>query len=331
LETLLLTDEEVKGLLKMDDVLKAVEEAFREKALGRVQMPPKMYLFFSKYNGDLRVMPSYLEALDVAAVKVVNSHPENRARHGLPTVMATVILVDPRSGFPLCIMGGTWLTAMRTGAAGGVAAKYLARENSEVAAFVGAGTQARTQLMALKLVLKSLSEVRVYDVKPEASKSFAEFAKAELPGALVKVCESAREAVTGADVVVTTTPSRKPVVMREWVSYGAHFNCIGADAPGKQELDPKILLDAKVVVDDVEQAVHSGEVNVPISQGLFGRDRIYAELGEVVAGLKPGRASPSEITVFSSTGLAIQDAVTARLAYEKALERGVGVKLRLVV
>ncbi|MEM4896472.1 MAG: alanine dehydrogenase [Ignisphaera sp.] len=330
-ETLILTDEEVRKLLSMPEVLNVVEEAFREKALNRVQMPPKIYLFYKKYDGDLRVMPSYLEELDISAVKIVNVHPQNRQRFELPTVMAIVVLVDPKTGFPLSIMGGSWLTAMRTGAAGGIAAKYLAREDSEVICFIGAGTQAKTQLMALSNVLRNIKRIQVYDLVKEASKSFVEYALTVLKDIKVKVCESPRDAVSGADVIVTATPSRQPIVMSEWVSNGAHFNCIGADAPGKQEIDPKILLRSKIVVDDMEQALHSGEVNVPIAKGVLKKEQIYGELGEIVAGIKRGRESRDEITVFVSTGLSIQDAVTAKLAYDKALSRGFGVRLKIVI
>jgi len=330
-ETLILTDEDVKNLLDMSEVLKAVERAFKEKGLGRVQMPKKSYLFYDKYDGDLRVMPSYLEALDVSAVKVVNSHPQNRSRYGLPTVMAVVVLVDPMSGFPMAIMSGSWLTAMRTGAAGGVAAKYLAREDSETLCFIGAGTQARTQLMALNVVLRSIKHVKVYDIDERASRDFADFSSKVVEGSKVEVCKTPREAVKEADVITTATPSREPIVMDNWVKRGTHINCIGADAPGKQEIDPRILLRAKVVVDDVEQAVHGGEINVPIAKGLFRKEQIYGELGEIVTGLKRGRERADEITVFTSTGLAIQDAVTAKLAYDKALARGLGMRVRLVV
>ena len=171
-ETLLLSDDEVASLLSMREVMEVVEAAFREKGLGRVQMPSKIYLFFGKYNGDLRAMPSYLEGMDIAAVKVVNVHPENKEKYGLPTVMATIILVDPKSGFPLAIMGGTTITNMRTGAAGGIAAKYLARRDSRVVGFIGAGAQARTQLMGLLEVFGSFEEVRVWDRSVESRVKF---------------------------------------------------------------------------------------------------------------------------------------------------------------
>jgi len=325
LETLILTDEEVKALLSMKEVMENVELAFKEKGLKRVQMPAKIYLFYRKYNGDLRAMPSYLEELDVSAVKIVNAHPDNRTKYGLPTVMAVIVLVDPKNGFPLAIMGGKTITDMRTGAAGGIAAKYLARKDSKVVAFVGAGAQARTQLMALLEVYGKLKEVRVWSRSEETRQTFIDEME-EAYGRLCKLvpAENIKDAVEGADIVVTTTPSRKPLVMNSMVSPGAHFNCIGADAPGKEELDPAILKRSKIVVDDWEQASHSGEINVPLSQRIIAEENVYAELGEVVAGLKRPREKRDEITIFVSTGLAVQDAVTAKIAYDKALEKGIG-------
>jgi alanine dehydrogenase len=319
-----LSDAEVKELISMREVMEKVELAFKEKGLKRVQMPAKIYVFYRKYDGDLRVMPSYLEELDVSAVKIVNSHPENRVKYGLPTVMAVVVLVNPKNGFPLAIMGGKTLTDMRTGAAGGIAAKYLARKNSKIVGMVGAGAQARTQLASLLEVYGKLEEVRVWG----RYKSGDEFA-AEIKSKYSNInrtfsVKSVKEAVEGADIVVTATPSRQPLVMNDMVSPGMHFNCIGADAPGKEELDPMILKRAKVVVDDWEQASHGGEINVPLSKGIITKEDVWAEIGEIVAGLKPGREREDEITVFASTGLAIQDAIVAKLVYDKALKKGVG-------
>jgi alanine dehydrogenase len=323
---LLLTETEVKQLLSMEEVIEAVEYAFREKGLGHVQMPPKTYLFYDEYGGDLRVMPSYVKEVAVSAAKVVGVNPNNPSIYGLPTVMATIILLDPKSSAPLAIIGGTWITAMRTGAAGGVAAKYLARKNSRAIGLIGAGSQARTQLVALLCLYSSLEEVRVYDINQSVRESYVSEMKSTYGDKIKNIfsVEEAKDAVKGADIIVTTTPSRKPLVMNEWVEEGTHFNCIGADAPGKHELDPFILKRSKIVIDDWEQASHSGEINVSLSKGLITRVNIWAEIGEVVAGLKPGRTSPDEITVFASTGLAIQDAVTAQIAYKKALEKSIG-------
>jgi len=304
--------------------MEKVELAFKEKGLKRVQMPAKIYVFYRKYDGDLRVMPSYLEELDVSAVKIVNSHPENRVKYGLPTVMAVVVLVNPKNGFPLAIMGGKTLTDMRTGAAGGIAAKYLARKNSKIVGMVGAGAQARTQLASLLEVYGKLEEVRVWGLYGTGDEFAAEIKSKYSNINRTFSVKSVKEAVEGADIVVTATPSRQPLVMNDMVSPGMHFNCIGADAPGKEELDPMILKRAKVVVDDWEQASHGGEINVPLSKGIITKEDVWAEIGEIVAGLKPGREREDEITVFASTGLAIQDAIVAKLVYDKALKKGVG-------
>jgi len=330
METLFLKDREIRDIVDVTDVIDAVEKAFVEKYLGRVQMPPKVYIYYDSI-GDLRVMPCYLSHLKISSVKLVNVHPQNR-KYGLPTVMAVIALINPETGFPKAIMGGTWITAMRTCAAGAIAAKYLARSDSKIVAIIGAGIQGRTQVMGLSAVIPSLEEIKVYDVNKEIARDFIRFVK-EKYGSKYRlvISGSPREAVENADIVITATPSRSPIIMREWTREGMHFTCIGADAPGKEELDPRILKHAsKIVVDDVEQAIHSGEINVPLSRGILRREDIYGELGEIVTGVKPGRESPTEITVFASTGLAVQDAVTAELVYRKALEKGIGLKIEFI-
>jgi alanine dehydrogenase len=304
--------------------MKAVENAFKEKALGYTQMPPKIYLNFSKYNGDLRTMPAYLERLDVASVKIVNSHPENPKKYGIPTVSATALLLNPKTGELLSIMGANNITAMRTAAAGGIAAKYLAKRKSKIASFVGAGVQARAQLVALLSVFPNLEEIRVYDISPQAAQSFVSETKNKAPQCKITAFCNVTETFNRADIVVTTTPSKKPIVLEPWVSDGTHFNCIGADAPLKEELDPAILKRAKIVVDDWEQAAHSGEINVPFSKGILKKPDVWAELGEIIIGTKLARTSDEEITIFDSTGLAIQDAVTVDLAYKKAISQKIG-------
>ena len=327
MKTLLLRDDQVKKLLSISEVIEAVELAFKQKAKGGVHMPAKVYLNFKKYNGDLRTMPSYLEELDISAVKIVNVHPDNPSKHNLPTIMAVIVLIDPSNGFPLAIMGATTLTDMRTGAAGGIAAKYLARKDSKIVGLVGAGAQARAQLRALVEVYKKLEEVRVWSRHPKTISGFETEAEREY-GNKCKVLpeESVRKTVEGADIVVTTTPSRKPLVMDDMISSGVHINCIGADAIGKEELDPLILKRAKIVIDDWEQASHGGEINVPLllRDKIVTKEDVWAEIGEIVAGLKSGRTSEDEITVFINTGLAVQDAITAKLAYDKALQKRVG-------
>jgi len=281
----------------------AVEAVFREHARGHVQMPPKLYITFE--HGDFRTMPAYVPSLDMAGVKIVNVHPDNRAA-GLPTVMALTVILDVATGIPKAVINATRLTDMRTGAAGAVAAKYLSPRKEVVLGVIGSGKQAEAQVRAISREL-TIAGVKVWSREEKNAQAFAgmfrDFQAA--PTSLERACD--------ADLVVTTTPSRKPLVMHEWIHDGTHINAIGADAPGKEELDPLILKRAKVFVDDRPQAIHSGEINVPITKGLFHAHDIAGTLGEVVVGVK-GRRSPEEVTVFDSTGLAIQDLAIASLA-----------------
>lgn len=309
----------------MSDAMDAVEKAFEQHGRKNVQMPPKSYLYFESHNGDLRTMPAYLEDQDVAGVKIVNVHPDNRQK-GLPTVMALFVLNSTETGAPIAVMDATYLTDIRTGAAGGIAAKYLARPQSRILGIVGSGNQARTQLLAIANVL-DLDEVKVYSAHRSRAEQFRQEMECKA-GCSITVCSSIEE-VCDCDILVTVTPVREPIVKREWIKPGTHINAIGADAAGKEELEASILLQSRVVVDDMAQASHSGEVNVPLSGGLITVNDICCEIGEVVAGLKSGRLDDSDITVFDSTGLAIQDVATALLVYDAAKEKGVGKKLQL--
>lgn len=315
--TIVLTQSDVRSLVDMAEAVPAIEAAFAAHGRGDTQMPVKVYLDLPEFDGDFRAMPAYLDGS--AGVKWVNAHPRNPERHGLPAVLGTYILSDPTTALPLAVMDATLLTAVRTGAAAAVASRHLARPDARSVGFVGCGVQARTMLAALRVVLDEL-EVVGADRSAEAAEAFA----AEAGGRVGSVEEAA-----GCDIVCTATPSRRPVVERQWVRPGAHVNAMGADAHGKQELDPAILLDARVVVDDRDQAGESGEVNVPLHDGTLSRDAIHATLGEVVAGSRPGRESAEQITVFDSTGLAVQDVALARLVYERARERGVGLEVTL--
>lgn len=303
--TYLITRRDIEEVFAMKDYVSIIEDAFR--MLKKVQMPPKVYLTFPK--GDLRCMPVYIPSMNIAGVKNVNVHPGNV---GLPSVMATITLFDPATGFPVAIMAGTHITNMRTGAAGGVAAKYLSREDSKVAAFIGAGVQAKTQLEAL-LVVRPISRVAVYDINEEHLKSFT--GHAERLGITAEVAGTVEDAVRDADIVTTTTPVRTPVV--DWVPEGVHINAIGADAQGKEELNPEILKRATIVIDNWEQASHSGEINVPLRDGVITKEDIYGDIGEIVTREKPGREHRDQITIFDSTGLAIQDISSAAAIFEK--------------
>ena len=325
MEMLWLTEEEVRSLLTMDEAIIAVEKAFYDHGMGQTQMPPKSYLYFTRYDGDLRTMPAYLEGQDLAGVKIVNVHTRNQEM-GLPTVMALLVLNSSKTGVPLAIMGATYLTSMRTGAAGAVAARTLARQDSHVVGMIGAGVQARTQLLGLSRQFQ-IEQVIVSDSSLERAQSFVDDARSFLDCDYLTTASP--EDACQCDILVTTTPSRRPVVQDKWINPGTHINAIGADARGKQELESSLTKRAKVVVDDLTQAVHSGEVNVPISEGMLAPQDIYAQIGEILTGKKKGRVSKEEITIFDSTGLGIQDVAAGDAVYKKALNSGLGMRLKL--
>ena len=319
--SLVLTGSEVLQVLDMDLALAAAREAFRAYGEGRANMPPKAYLTLAQ--GDFRAMYGeiFLANDHICGLKWVNVHPGNPAK-GLLTVMAKILLNDPDTGLEFADLDGTHITDYRTGAAGGVAAQYLARPDAVRLGMIGAGAQARTQVAAV-LKVRPIREILVFDRHLEHGQRFAAELSATF-GVKARATGAAAEAVAGQDIVVTTTPSRAPVVQRDWVSPGTHINAIGADAAGKQELDPAILTAAKVVVDDWAQASHSGEINVPLARGELTPEQVHGSLGEIVAGKKPGRQTPEEITVFDSTGLIIQDLALGLAVYQRARQQGLG-------
>lgn len=312
MKTLIFTKKDVEKVLSPSVANKTIEKAFKAYGLGQADMPAKSYLYFEK--GDLRAMPAYIhgQGFDIAGIKSVNVHPEN-AKYNLPTVMAVIILIDPDNGYPLAILDGTYLTSIRTGAAGALAAKLLSKKNSKVAGFVGCGVQARTQLMCI-LEVQKLKSVKIWQFEPkdQYAPRFKDWVEKKY-GLETIISLDIDEITTGVDILITTTPSRKPLVNK--VSPGTHINAIGADAEGKQEINTKILRQAKLIIDDWTQASHSGEINVPFRRKQISENNIYGSLGEIAAGKKKGRTSEEEITLFDSTGLAIQDVACAYTVY----------------
>ncbi len=324
LETLLLDPEDVTANARIEEVIDAVEGAFGAHGRGDSQMPAKSYIELPQYNGDFRSMPAYLDAgdWDAAGVKWVNVHPDNPEDHDLPTVLGTVIYSDPETAFPLAMLDGTTLTRLRTGAAAAVATKYLAREDATSLGLVGAGVQARTQLAAIATV-RDIERVVVTDARQEAVDAFVADHEAEYDVTGGSIAEAA-----ACDIVSTTTPVTEPIVER--VGEQTHVNAIGADAPAKQELATEIVKQATIVIDDHEQCVHSGEISVPYGEGAITDADIHAELGKIVTGDRPGRTADDGVTLFDSTGLAIQDIAAARVVYERATENAAGTRFGLV-
>ncbi len=316
----------VERVMDVKAAMPIVERVFRWYQMGRAQMPSKVYVVLPRRHGDFRAMPASVSDKAVG-LKWVSVYPRNR-RLRLPTVLATVILNDVKTGVPLSVMDGTYITKIRTGAAGGVAARYLARRDSASIGLLGCGVQAEVQLEALRLLFP-IRRVLVWG--PDA-RELELFVRRQRAKGIVSVqsVSTVRQAVEEADILVTTTPSRRPLVRRRWLKLGVHINAIGADATGKQELDAEILLDAKVVVDDWEQASHSGEINVPVSRGLITHQDIVATLGDVVAKKVRVRERAEDITVFDSTGLAVQDIAVADEVYRRCRRCHLGYSVRLL-
>ncbi|WP_424002124.1 ornithine cyclodeaminase family protein [Haloarcula salina] len=326
MQTLLLGPDAVEEHAAMAAVIEAVADAFAADARGETIMPAKSYIDLPQYNGDFRSMPAYVaaETWDAAAVKWVNVHTDNPADHDLPTVLGTLIYSDPETAFPLSVMDGTVLTRLRTGAAAAVATDHLAVADADSLGLVGAGTQAYTQLEAIAEV-RDIETVVVADRSEEKQRAFVDAFDDQYD-----VRAGSIEDAAGCDVLSTITPVESPIVEREWLGERTHVNAVGADAAGKHEHDDQTLLDAKLVIDDFEQCTHSGEINVPWSEGVLTDDDLYGELGDVVAGTLDGRTDADGLTVFDSTGLAIQDVAAAHVVYEHASEAGDGTGFSLV-
>ncbi|MFA9516693.1 ornithine cyclodeaminase family protein [Halopenitus sp. H-Gu1] len=314
MDTLLLDATVVEKNARMDPLIGAMEDAFAAYERGDVRMPAKSYIDLPQYEGDFRSMPAYLDAgdWDAAGIKWVNVHTRNPSEYGLPTVMGTMIYSDPETAVPLAIMDGTELTRNRTGAAAAVATDHLAVEDARSMGIVGAGAQADTQLEAIATV-RPIEEVVVSDLDEDRIEQFIDAFENQFSVRAGTPAEAA-----ACDVCSTVTPVKDPIVTREMVGDRTHINAMGADAAGKHELTDDLLLDAKVVIDDFEQCTHSGEINVPWSAGILDEGDVYGEIGEIVVGKKPGRIEDDGITIFDSTGLAIQDVAAAHVVYEAA-------------
>ncbi|MCX6280365.1 MAG: ornithine cyclodeaminase family protein [Bacteroidetes bacterium] len=324
--TLILKRSDVESVLTMKDCMAAVEQAFRELSEGTAILPLRTAI--SPPDGLSLYMPAYLKQMGALACKVVTVYKNNPSKYNMPTTIGKVLLQDPATGNVICIMDGGYLTAVRTGAASGVATQYLARrQEGQVAGIFGAGVQAKMQLWALSEARK-LSKALVYDVSEEALKKFI----AEMGPKLNLDIIPASSAVElmKADILVTATSSANPLFDGNAVREGTHINGIGSHSPNARELDTAIVKRSKFVGDSYEASFkEAGDFMIPLTTGEIQKEHFYAELGELITGKKAGRVNDREITLFKSNGLAIQDAATAKLVYEKALAAGIGQNLEI--
>jgi alanine dehydrogenase len=325
--TLLLSRADIVSLLTLEECIAAVETAFRQHGEGRTS-PPKV-LGMPASDGGFHIKAALLAAsvpcfagVPYFAAKLNGNFFYNQQRFAMPNIQGLIVLCDATNGYPLAVMDSIEITILRTGAATAVAAKHLARPESAVVTICGCGNQGRVQLRALRRILP-LKRAYAFDVDEPRARRFA----SDLSGELhmdVQIVAQPRDAIRRSDVCVTCTPARRYFVHKNDVRPGTFLAAVGADNEEKQELDPQLFAGGKVVADILDQCVEIGDLHHAIAQGVLERRSVHAELGELVAGRKPGRTSPEEVTIFDSTGAALQDVAAAAFVYEKAVKHECG-------
>lgn len=325
-----LGEAEVRSLIGREEALAAVRGGFARMGRGETMVPPQMIIWVPDHEGEVHVKAAHIYGVANYAVKFASIFERNPEK-GLAAVTGMVLTFSAETGYLSgMLMDNGFLTDLRTGAAGALAADLLARKDVEQAAVIGAGIQGRYQLEAL-LDVRQPKRVRIFDVNAPAAEAYAA-EMSEKAGVPVTVATSVQEALKGTDVVVSTTPSPSPHTMLEWVEPGSHYTAMGSDNPHKQELDARLLAAAgKLVVDSREMCAVNGELHHALDAGLMTVDDVHAELGEVAADLRPGRTSDDEITVCDLTGLGIQDTAVADFVMRQAIEQGVGRQLESLV
>jgi alanine dehydrogenase len=327
-KTLILGRTDMMGLLTPAEYNDCVEHAFRMHGLGRVYMEPKGHIVLDRYQGEWEVMPSYIEEPEAAACKWVSIREDN-GKYELPAVFSVLIYTHPETGFPLAICDGSYHTLMRTGASAAVSAKWLARPDSKVLAILGTGSVGEGVLATCDAAF-AWDEVRVWSRTQESVDRFLAGQSPRYPHLRLTGTRDVETAVSGADLVVTGTHARSWLVDDAWLKPGVHIAALGADLKGEQELDPRILQRGRVFVDDIRQCREDGEINVALSDGLLAEEDVAGEIGKVIAGQLEGRQSDDQVTVFDSTGIALQDSATVPLEYERAVAAGVGVEKKMI-
>jgi len=323
---LLLSKDDIKKVFSMKNAIEADKDAFRIFTEGKSDVPLRIQIPVPKHEGTLLFMPAYVADMDCASLKIVNIFPKNIDK-GIPSAPAQVMLIDGTNGIVVAVLDGTYVTQLRTGAASGAAFDLLARKDAKKGALIGTGGQAATQLEAM-IVARNLKEVKVYDLNLERTKNFVSSMQEELKGYGTKItaAESSDEAIEDADLIVTVTPSSKPVFNGSKVKEGATVSCVGSYQPHMQEMDPVILTRASKIYFDSQEAVLSeaGDILIPLEDGTITKEDFTGDLGEVILGRIAGRENDDEIIVFKTVGIGTQDLMTAKYIYDKALEKGIG-------
>ncbi|MEY8412529.1 ornithine cyclodeaminase family protein [Lachnospiraceae bacterium 62-26] len=323
---LLLSRADIKKVFSIQDAIEADKQAFTLVSEGKCDLPLRTNIQAPKYDGCFLFMPAYIEAMDTASLKTVNIFPHN-IDNGLPSSPAQVLLIDGKTGVVTAILDGTYITQLRTGASSGAAFDVLAKQSCRIGALIGTGGQAATQLEAM-IAVRKLEEVRVYDLNYERTVEFAQRMQEELIsyGTKITAVKSSDEAIDDADLLITVTPSSKPVFDGTKIKKGCTISCVGAYQHHMQEMDPAVLPRASKIYFDSQEAVlsESGDILIPLEQGIITEDDFTGDIGRVIKGELAGRENDDEIIVYETVGIGAQDLVTAKAVYENALKAGVG-------
>lgn len=324
---LVLSEKEVQSLAKVEELIPVLERAHIQYSAGKAVMPVRLVVPLPQIEGRITSMPGYLSEDKALGMKVVTFFPNN-LKQNLPQILATVMLFSAETGKMIAAMDGNYITAIRTACVSAMATKALANPQSYVLGVLGAGVQARAHIRALTQIRK-ISEIKIYDIFEASARQLQETLEKEI-GVKIDVVQSAREAVLDADLLVTVTTAKEPIVKADWLKPGMHINAVGSHRPDLREIDGATLASAKIVVDSREAIMaECGDILLAIQEKAITADSVHAEIGEVLAGKKPGRTSSDEITLYKAVGIAIQDVATAHLVYRKALERNVGTDIEV--
>lgn len=322
-----LSKEDTETLLKMNDVINVVENVYKSKSEQKTCVFPLIFHEFEPGVADMDIKSGWMKENNIFGLKLVSWFGEN-IKKDLPALIGTIMVMDSTTGVPIGILDGAHITGMRTGAAGALGAKYLARPDSKSLLIVGAGHVSTFQIAATLLLFPKIETVMIYDpinfdtankkannIIDTLKNDFGIFVGEKVEFTAV---EDIKDATGKSDIIITVTPSKKPIIMKEWVKAGTHFSCIGADMSGKEEIDPEIFKGARIFGDDINQCVNVGETEIPVSIGIIKKEDIAGEIGDIIAGKTVGRENDDQITIFDATGIALLDLATAKLALDEA-------------
>ena len=324
---LILSDKEVRSLIDIDELIAVLEQAHIQYSTGKAVMPVRLVVPLPQIQGRITSMPGYLNEDQALGLKVVTYFQDN-PKQGLPAILATIMLFSAETGKMIAAMDGTYITTMRTACASALATRALANPETPVLGILGAGVQARSHIRALSRV-RRLQRIKIFSPSGSSARAVKKDLAAEI-GVPIEVTECAEYSVRDADLVVTATTAKAPIVKSDWLKPGVHINAVGSHRPDLREIDGGTLSCSKVVVDSREAIMaECGDVLLALIEKSVSESVIHAEIGEILAGTKSGRTSAEEITLYKSVGIAIQDVATAQLVYQKALSQNVGVNVDL--